>query len=35
VGRFPAADNEVAKLALKRVRELGPDFRTAYINQLR
>lgn len=35
VGRFPTADNAVAKLALKRVRELSPDFRTAYINQLR
>ncbi len=35
VGRFPTADNAVAELALKRVRELSPDFRTAYINRLR
>ena len=35
VGRFPSADDEAAKLALKRVRELGPDLGSAYVNRLR
>lgn len=34
VGRFPSADDEGVKLALRRVRELGPEFRTAFVNRL-
>lgn len=35
VGRFPRADDEGAQLILKRVKELSPEFRSAFVNRLR
>ncbi len=34
MGRFPSRDHAAAKEGLQRILQLGPDFRTAFINQL-